>query len=365
MSNVMINLLAYRPSGTGLSRYADLLLQRWPNPQNIERGPLQLRLGKNGRAELCNSNCSPLQKLTKTQQLLQAADLLQHSKSVTKLIKQSAPSIIYAPFTQFLRDIPYIPQVVTCHDLTPLHYPNSCRAYLHSRLVIMGHLHRANHIIAISQSVADSLNRAGIKSQRISVIPNGVEKCEKPISEPASRDVLLIARHARNKNVELAIQGFAKFLRLRREWDGRLIVIGRPDRKTKAIIQLVREYDLATRIIFKKEVSDEELDQHFHQCFCLLSTSLMEGFDYPLFEAQARGLPTLASDIDVHREFHDGTSIMFRCDDDGTDLAIALQTIASDSKTWLDLSQRGLINANRHSLTRQISSIQTLLNEKK
>jgi glycosyltransferase involved in cell wall biosynthesis len=112
---------------------------------------------------------------------------------------------------------------------------------------------------------------------------------------------------------------------------------------------------------FEHGLSDAALEQLFRRCFCLLSTSLMEGFDYPLLEAQARGLPTLASDIAVHREFHTDTSLLFAGDDRGASLAAALQQLASDHGTWLQLSQLGLQQAQWYSLDRQSRAIQDVL----
>ena len=70
----------------------------------------------------------------------------------------------------------------------------------------------------------------------------------------------------------------------------------------------------------------------------------MEGFDYPLFEAQARGLPTLASRIPVH-EVHGESALLF--DDDGGVVSHCLAA-ARDPSLWLQLSQTGLI---QHGIT--------------
>jgi glycosyltransferase involved in cell wall biosynthesis len=86
--------------------------------------------------------------------------------------------------------------------------------------------------------------------------------------------VVVLARHDRNKNVQLALEGFARFLVL----------------------------NLDSRISWLALLTDQELAQILRQAFCLVSCSLMEGFDLPLLEAQAIGLPTLASDIEVHRD---------------------------------------------------------------
>ena len=46
------------------------------------------------------------------------------------------------------------------------------------------------------------------------VVHNGIENISNPIDSPKSGDVLVVARHARNKNLSLALDGFARFLGL-------------------------------------------------------------------------------------------------------------------------------------------------------
>ena len=96
-------------------------------------------------------------------------------------------------------------------------------------------------------------------------------------------------------------------------------------------------------------------------CVCsslaLLSASTEEGFDYPVLEAKAEGIPTLISAIPVHREFHAESSLFFPVDDDGTTLARHLIDLRRDRALWDDLSQRGLALARSLSVERQVEAI--------
>jgi len=47
--------------------------------------------------------------------------------------------------------------------------------------------------------------------------------------------------------------------------------------------------------------------------------------------------------------------------DDGIDLAHKLSELAASSSLWQDLSLRGISNSKLYSLSRQVSSIKTLL----
>ncbi len=89
----------------------------------------------------------------------------------------------------------------------------------------------------------------------------------------------------------------------------------------------------------------------------LLSASTEEGFDYPVLEAKAEGIPTLISDIPVHREFHGGSSLFFPTDDDGTAMAGQVRALLGDGALWAHLSNAGLDLARSLSVDRQIAQI--------
>lgn len=352
----LFNLLPYRPVPTGLSRYVERLLAAWPGPP-----PIQLRLASAG-AELAAGTSRPV-GLPRSRWLrwLQANALAQHALPVRRLVAQVDPAVIYSPYTDLLLAVRDRPQVITCHDLTPLVLPNSRRAYWRSRLWLPRHLHRATRVIAISRTVADQLVDQGLPASRIIVVANGVEPVADPLRAPAGSDCLVLARHARNKNVGLALQGFAQLLRHEPLWPGQLVVVGGAGRHTPALQRLERDLGLGGRVRWLPHLDEQALERQWRASFCLISPSLMEGFDYPLLEAQVRGLPTLASQIPVHRELHTGVALLFELQDGGCSLGRHLQQLARDSSLWQQLSQAGLAHAKTYSVARQASSIAQVL----
>jgi len=93
----------------------------------------------------------------------------------------------------------------------------------------------------------------------------------------------------------------------------------------------------------------------------LISASTEEGFDYPVLEAKAEGLPTLISDIPVHREFHAGSSLFFPTDDEGVSFADQVQELRIDGALWSHLSRAGLDLARSLSVEAQIAQIRDQL----
>ena len=356
---LLFNLLPYRPTPTGLSRYAQRLLAAWPE----QPLPLQLRLTAAGPAELSRNPELPSQQRSVWMRRLQAQALVQHAVPVRRLLRHQWPERIYSPYTDWLWALPHVPQVITCHDLTPLHVPNSRRAHWRSRLWLPRHLQRAQLVVAISGSVADQLVESGLPAQRIAVVLNGVEPVPNPISAPAGGDCLVLARHARNKNVALALAGFARLLALQPSWPGRLVVVGGRDRCTPALLRQQRELGLDGRVRWIERLSELQLQQLLRSAFCLISSSLMEGFDYPLLEAQALGLPTLASRIPVHEELHHEAALLFELQDHGDTMAHQLLRLSREPALWRQLSQAGLRNAAAHTSQRQARELHQLLQE--
>ncbi len=357
---LLVNLLSYRPTFTGLSRYTERFLESWQVSTGLSM-PLQLRVNASGKGELSFDQDLPPRQNSRYMRLLQNNGLVQHGVQVRSFLAKSNPDIIYSPYTDLLLAAKNRLQVITCHDLTPLYFPSSCRAYWRSRIWLPRHLHQATKVIAISQSVADLLIKNKLPARRITVIPNGIEFVEDPITHPASFDFLILARHALNKNLSLALKGFAKFLALQPEWPGHLFIVGAMGIETKSLHRLESELSLQGRVCWLPYLDKSSLEKRFRESFCLISTSLMEGFDYPLLEAQVRGLPTLASRIPVHEELYSEVSLLFDLHDGGVNLAVHLQQLALDNRLWQQLSQVGLTQSQKFNLEHQTRSIADLL----
>jgi glycosyltransferase involved in cell wall biosynthesis len=356
-ASLLFNLLPYRPEPTGLSRYVQRLLAAWPK----QPLPLQLRLSPDGPVELTRSRELPSEQRSAWMLCLQAQALVQHAVPVRRLLGHELPERIYSPYTDWLWALPDVPQVITCHDLTPLHVPNSRRAHWRSRVWLPLHMKRARLVVAISRSVADQLVETGVPSRRIAVVTNGVEPVADPISAPAGQHCVVLARHARNKNVALALDGFAAFLVHEPHWPGQLWVVGGFDRSTPALLRRQWELGLEGRVCWVERLSEPELQNLLRSAFCLISPSLMEGFDYPLLEAQALGLPTLASRIPVHEELHREAALLFELQDRGVTMAHQLLRLSREPALWRQLSQAGLRNAATHTSQRQARELHQLL----
>ena len=355
----LINILPWQPGYSGFSSYVRRILP------GIQGSRLQLARGSNAIC-LANSSGQSLPDQLPSQfliRLLHRYSLSQYGVNIKVALNGAAfnPDRVYSPYCNWLNALAGLPQLITCHDLTPLFVPNSRRAWLHYRLFIPYQLERASAVIAISEFVANQLVQFGIPARKIEVVPNGIAIERPAITKPASADLLMLARHDGNKNVSYALQAFANLLKRCPHWPGLLRVVGKPGRKTAHLRELRSAMSDPQRVLFIPEASAEQLIHWLRSSLALISSSLMEGFDYPVLEAKAEGLPTLISAIPVHNELHDSSSLFFSLNDAGLELQNQLISLYSDSQLWSQLSQQGYARAKQLSLVHQQQQVQALI----
>jgi len=107
---------------------------------------------------------------------------------------------------------------------------------------------------------------------------------------------------------------------------GALIVLGRQDWRSDALLErIARHPELNKRLFLVRDADDAALDHAYRHATALIMTSKAEGFGLPIVEAFQRGLAVLCSDIPVFREVG-ATGAGFFAADDPADLARLLST---------------------------------------
>ena len=293
---------------------------------------------------------------------LQRYNLVQHGLDLSALLQRDGIKLnqieaIYSPFFDALLCWPEVPQLITCHDLTPLVASNSRKAWLRYRLWQPRHCRIATRLIAISRYVADQLVEFGVEPDRIEVIPNGIRIQRPLVLAPFSQDLVALARHDLNKNLPALFRGIDQLQRQWPQWSGMLRIIGRGGRQTSLVQQLQKCLPRPEQVQLINALPQAELIAVVRKSMALLSASTEEGFDYPILEAKAEGIPTLISDISVHREFHSESSLFFALEDDGTDMARRVIDLCREPALWRQLSLRGLELARSLSVERQVDAI--------
>jgi glycosyltransferase involved in cell wall biosynthesis len=352
---LLSNLLLYSPGPSGFFSYVRRVMPGLPGHRLLLDGPAGPVCRRGDQLPKQGASSRRLA-------LLQRLSLSQHGVDVVATLAAagrgaSSFEAVHSPYCDLLFALPRIPQVITCHDLTPLHLPNSRKAAWRMRHWLPRHLHGAHRVIAISRFVADQLLEVGLPAQRIRIVPNGIERTAWPRSAATGRDLLMLARHDRNKNVIHAIRGFAVLLKQRPGWAGSLLVVGLEGRCTQEIQRAVRELGLRDKVRLIACLSEQALAEQLRSSLALISTSSMEGFNYPVLEAMAAGLPTVISDIPVHRELYEEAALFFDLDDEGESLAKATSRLEMEQALWREISSCGVFLAKKLSLACQQASI--------
>ena len=355
----LINLLSWLPGHSGFGSYVNRVVPQIDG--------LRLQLGADGEGRLVPS-CqwspeSPPWAPGRSMRVLQRFSLVQHGLNLRNLLLRSGLAAdqlegIYSPFFDALLEWPEVPQLITCHDLTPLVASNSRKAWLRYRFWQPRHCRTASRLIAISRYVADQLVEFGVEADRIEVIPNGIAIQRPPVHSPASEDLLALARHDVNKNLPALFRGIAQLQRRCPQWRGVLRIVGRGGRQSGLVERLHRDLPRPKQVELIDALPPALLVDRLRSCLVLISASTEEGFDYPVLEAKAEAIPTLISDIPVHREFHQGSSLFFPVDDDGGALADHVIACLQDRSLWTQLSQAGFALAQRLSVDAQVASIE-------
>jgi glycosyltransferase involved in cell wall biosynthesis len=203
------------------------------------------------------------------------------------------------------------PGIVLIHDLAasigPQWFAGSMRWYART---VLTSARRAQHVLTVSQSVADDLAAAGIRPHRLTVVPPAVDDSFTP-AEPQAVDAVrkrlgLTRPYAvavgwadPRKDVATAVAAHLNVVE-RHPHDLVLVGSGHP---TFAPVQLPTAQSIRT--VGRLEESD--LVALLTGAEVLLYPSRYEGFGLPPLEAQACGTPAVASDIPALRESTAGT----------------------------------------------------------
>ncbi|PIZ97851.1 MAG: hypothetical protein COX78_04185 [Candidatus Levybacteria bacterium CG_4_10_14_0_2_um_filter_35_8] len=182
------------------------------------------------------------------------------------------------------------------------------------RYVITKASDNAKKIITVSKETKKEIvDHLKIMPNKIEVIYEAVDDKVITLQENSLRKkyFLYVGNAYPHKNLNNLILAYSKF----NKKDIPLILVGKEDYFYKRLKEKVSRMKLSNRIIFRENVTDEELAKLYKNAIALIMPSLMEGFGLPVLEAMANKCLVLASDIPALHEICGKNAIFFDPDD--------------------------------------------------
>ncbi len=255
-----------------------------------------------------------------------------------------------------------IPHIVTIHDLSFVHYPEFftplARAWHTTRVSI--NCKQATHIITDSEFTKNDLvNLYKVNPNKISVVYLGIDTQFKKLL-PENEQLLNFKKtHTLNfpyilylgtleprKNIPAIIRAFNILKRKNSLKDLHLILAGKKGWLYKDILKQAAQSPFKNHIIFWGPVKQEEKVFLYNLSQAFVYPSFFEGFGLPPIEAQACGVPIVASDRTSLAEILTNSALLIN-PWKVNDLADSLEYLLTQSKISEEFIQKGLENAKR------------------
>ncbi len=230
----------------------------------------------------------------------------------------------------------------------------------------------ATRIIAVSENTKkDLVALYKIPAEKIEVVYEGVsEKFQIPNSKlqinskfkiQNSKFFLFIGRLENRKNIVGMIRAF-RILKERYNLPHKLVLAGKFGYGEKEIHEELRAGKYIEDIVFLGFISDEEKRTIIEKAEVFLFPTFYEGFGLPILEAQALGVPVVASNTSSLPEVG-GESVSYCDPSEPISIAEAIMSIIGDEARKKDLIEKGLENVKRFSWDVCASEIANILLE--
>lgn len=201
--------------------------------------------------------------------------------------------------------------LVMVHDLIPLRFPEYARpgdAHRHQKRI--QHLLKFNAgVIANSIDTQNALERF-VQSQGLSmpstvVAPLGIERHVVAQNKPKLGDYfVMLGTIEPRKNHWMMLQIWRRLVETLGDQAPKLVIVGRRGWECENVVDLLeRCATIREHVIEYPQCDDAELGALLKHSRALLFPTLVEGFGLPIAEALLLGVPVIASDLGVFREF--------------------------------------------------------------
>jgi glycosyltransferase involved in cell wall biosynthesis len=236
--------------------------------------------------------------------------------------------------------------------------------YLWERLIPA--VYRKCRFVVISPSTKDDLVQRGIHEEAIDVVLCGLDHATyrriNGLDRYTSPTIVHFGRMRKYKSIDVVIKAF-KYIRAELP-DARLLIIGGGPEKDE-LVGLARSLGLGDSVRFTGVLKTEELVTILNQAHLFLNASPKEGWGLTVVEANACGVPVIASDRPGLRDsVKDGETGFLVEYGDVRAFAARSMELLRDPQLWDRMSRAGVAWAQSLTWERCAAEMQTtFLNE--
>jgi len=206
-----------------------------------------------------------------------------------------------------------IRSVVMIHDLIPIQHPEYCSPSARWLHEIRVDAVCRNGALVITNSAATAEDLAAYAAAHcrepppVCVAPLGLEAVfrESPPSAPPRRPYFVcVGTLEPRKNVTFLLTVWRRLAEQMGAAAPTLVLVGQRGWENESILDHLERSPPILRLVHEaNSLTDAQLAHLMRNARAVLAPSFTEGFDLPVNEALALGVPVIASDIAVHREF--------------------------------------------------------------
>lgn len=250
-------------------------------------------------------------------------------------------------------------RVVTVHDFTWKRYPDLLQKETLANLDrhMPGEIACADAIVCVSEATrADLLELYEIEPGRAFAIHSGipdVASTAAPVDDLPSRFVLFVSTVEPRKNLDTLITAFES-LRHDGRWDGDLVVVGRIGWKAEGVAHRMKTSRWSASIHHLDYLSRPQLATVYARAEIFVLPSHYEGFGFPLLEAMAHGVPSIAARTSSLPEVGGDAAIYFD-PSNAAELADCIAELVADEEARRRMSDAGRARAGEFRWNRTAS----------
>lgn len=257
------------------------------------------------------------------------------------------------------------PYGVVMHDLSFVLFPKFFKLksrLWHALIDLPSILKSARDIMVVSKNTkADLLAFYELPTQKIRAIYPGVTSISLiPVSKAAEPYFLFLGRLEERKNILGLIEAFLKFKEQKPESNFSLILAGPLDQHSTYSRQILKLVGPRSDIKITGYLSPEEKQTLLAKAYIFLYPSFYEGFGFPPLEAQACGVPVIASNNSSLSEVI-GSSGLLIDPYSQEDLTRAMSEMASNASLRNRYIEEGYKNVKRFNWNNTIDQIKNIM----